>query len=82
MRTLLHPHQCLQSGESAAAFCYSVFAAAVAINHFPLPLSPLLINNQLGTTELEIIGRTEIVIFGSATVGGDTFVTQMRGLSV
>jgi len=81
MRTLLHPHQCLQSGESAA-FCYSVFAAAVAINHFPLPLSPLLINNQLGTTELEIIGRTEIVIFGSATVGVDTFVTQMRGLSV
>jgi hypothetical protein len=62
MRTLLHPHQCLQSGESAA-FCYSVFAAAVAINHFPLPLSHLLINNQLGTTELEIIGRTAKLLF-------------------
>jgi hypothetical protein len=39
----------------------------------------LLINNQLGTTELKIIGRSKI-IFGFATHanGADTFVSQKQ----
>lgn len=53
MRTLLHPHQCLQSAESAPLFVIP----SCSDQSFSLAVLSFLINNQLGATELQIIGR-------------------------